>query len=57
MDVAYIAAGAYLIEKGKNADENADLWKGFGQSIALQGGFLLLFDIGFHSFLASKIKS
>ena len=56
LDVAYIAAGAYLIEKGKNADENADLWKGFGQSIALQGGFLLLFDIGFHSFLASKNK-
>lgn len=56
LDVGYIASGFYLIEKSKNAAENADLWEGFGKSIVLQGGFLLLFDIGFHAFLSGKNK-
>jgi hypothetical protein len=56
LDVGYIASGFYLIERSKNAEENADQLEGFGKSIVLQGGFLLLFDVGFHAFLASKNK-
>lgn len=44
LDVGYIAAGLYLRERAKNASTNTDRLKGFGQSIMLQGGFLLLFD-------------
>ena len=47
LDLAYMASGAYLIEKGKNqidiTDKNRQ--KGFGQSILVQGGFLLVFDV------------
>lgn len=44
LDVAYIMAGAYLIEKSKNVTKNSERLEGFGKSIILQGGFLLLFD-------------
>ena len=56
LDVGYIASGFFLIEKSKNVEENAELWEGFGKSIVLQGGFLFLFDLGFHAVLASKNK-
>jgi energy-converting hydrogenase Eha subunit B len=46
LDVAYLATGVYLLEKGRNptAPGSADRWRGYGQSLLLQGGFLLLFD-------------
>ena len=46
LDVAYLATGLYLLEKGRNptADGSPDRWRGYGQSLLLQGGFLLLFD-------------
>lgn len=46
LDVAYLAAGAYLLEKGRNpsAAGSPSRWRGYGQSLVLQGGFLLLFD-------------
>ena len=46
LDVAYLATGVYLLEKGRNptASGSADRWRGYGQSLLLQGGFLLLFD-------------
>ena len=46
LDVAYMATGLYLLEKGRNptADGSPDRWRGYGQSLLLQGGFLLLFD-------------
>ena len=46
LDVAYLATGVYLLEKGANptAPGSADRWRGYGQSLLLQGGFLLLFD-------------
>ena len=46
LDLAYIAGGFYLRERGKteiNADKRNKL-KGYGTSIAIQGGFLLLMD-------------
>ncbi|MBD2767865.1 hypothetical protein IC235_08160 [Hymenobacter sp. BT664] len=46
LDVAYLATGLYLLEKSRNptAPGSADRWRGYGQSLLVQGGFLLLFD-------------
>jgi hypothetical protein len=44
LDIAYIAGGAYLIERSKNVLKRADMLKGFGRSIILQGAFLFIFD-------------
>ncbi len=43
LDLAYMTAGAWFIEKG-NSNSNPARYKGYGKSILLQGGFLLLFD-------------
>lgn len=43
LDLAYMAAGAWTLEKG-NTHSNSDKYKGYGKSILLQGAFLLLFD-------------
>jgi hypothetical protein len=45
LDVAYILGGLYAREYGKNRPgREQDRWKGYGTSIILQGGFLLLYD-------------
>lgn len=44
LDVAYIAGGLYLKERGKQQGKNMYKNKGYGQSIILQGSALLLFD-------------
>ena len=44
LDVAYIAGGAYLKERAKTTIKNPLWLKGYGESIMLQGGVLLLFD-------------
>lgn len=44
LDVAYIMTGLYLKEKSKNSAKK-ELIKGYGNSLLLQGGFLLLFDV------------
>ena len=44
LDVAYIAGGAYLKERSKTTIKNPSRLKGYGQSVMLQGGALLLFD-------------
>lgn len=44
LDVAYIATGFYLKERSKNSS-GAERLRGYGNSLLLQGGFLLLFDI------------
>ncbi len=41
-DVAYLGAGAYLKLVGDS--RNSPIMKGYGESVLLQGGFLLLFD-------------
>ena len=43
LDVGYIAFGGYLLERGHRTD-SARL-RGWGKSLLLQGGFLLLFDV------------
>ena len=44
LDVAYIAGGAYLKERAKTTTKNPLRLKGYGESVMLQGGVLLLFD-------------
>lgn len=44
LDLAYIGAGAWMREHGRRPVNDPDLWLGFGTSLAVQGGFLLLFD-------------
>jgi hypothetical protein len=53
LDVAYLMGGAYLIERSKNTVKLPERLKGFGQSILLQGGFLLIFDIAQYAALAA----
>lgn len=43
LDVAYITAGFYLKERAKRGNRY-DRFTGYGNSLLLQGGFLLLFD-------------
>ena len=46
LDLAYIAGGFYLRERGKTESDlkKHDQFRGYGSSIAVQGGFLLLMD-------------
>jgi hypothetical protein len=43
LDIAYLAGSAWLLEKA-NSSSNPDKYRGFGKSVLLQGGCLLLFD-------------
>jgi len=45
LDLAYMAGGAYLIERSRNVDNRPERLKGFGQSLVLQGAFLFTFDL------------
>jgi len=48
LDIGYMLGGAYLIERSKNTLKKPERLKGFGQSLMLQGGFLLVFDAIFY---------
>jgi hypothetical protein len=48
LDVGYILGGLYLTERAKNSLNRQDLFRGFGQSILMQGGFLFLFDLSMY---------
>jgi hypothetical protein len=44
LDLAYLGAGAWMLEKSKTQTSKPEQWKGFGNSLHLQGSFLLVFD-------------
>lgn len=44
LDLLYIGAGSYMLYKSKSSIKRHDLLGGYGKSIILQGGFLLVFD-------------
>jgi hypothetical protein len=44
LDLIYSTAGLYLTERAKNDTKQHDRFKGWGNSLILQGGFLFLFD-------------
>ena len=45
LDLAYVAGGAYLIERSRRPDADRDRLRGYGKSVILQGGFLFAFDL------------
>lgn len=45
LDVAYMMTGFHLKERAKNTIKHHDRLKGYGNSLVLQGGFLLAFDM------------
>lgn len=57
LDAAYIAAGAYLVNRASRSDGNADLYRGFGKSLILQGAALLAFDAAMYSAHRSRSAS
>lgn len=58
LDVAYMAGGLYMKERGLRKDDSRLI--GFGKSIILQGAFLLAFDgvmYGFHQVHGKELPS
>ncbi|GAB2963349.1 hypothetical protein GCM10027048_35350 [Hymenobacter coalescens] len=48
LDVAYLVVGAWLRARAATAEERPERLLGFGQSVTLQGAFLLAFDAGLY---------
>ena len=48
LDLAYLAGGMYLRERAKNDPNRAERWRGWGNSVLLQGGFLFAFDLSMY---------
>jgi len=44
LDLGYIATGIWMRNKAVNQGDRADMFKGYGNSLILQGSFLLAFD-------------
>ncbi len=51
LDVAYIGSGFLLKYLSDKYPDRADLLKGYGNSIILQGSFLLIFDLALYGIL------
>lgn len=56
IDVGYIMTGFYLRERSLNATNKPERLLGYGNSLLLQGGFLLLFDIGLFTVLNTQMN-
>lgn len=60
LDVAYMTGGLLLREMGENDPAREQMFKGFGNSLLLQGGFLFIFDLtayAIHKRHANKVLS
>ena len=44
VDIGYIATGIYLRGEAENRPDEADMFRGYGDSMVLQGSFLFAFD-------------
>ncbi|MEQ8241215.1 MAG: hypothetical protein RIA69_18515 [Cyclobacteriaceae bacterium] len=51
LDVGYIFLGLWLIQKSLTSSKSQERFKGYGQSIVIQGLWLFLFDLTFYAFL------
>lgn len=58
LDIAYITAGAWMLERAKSQSNpnKHDQFNGFGKSIIVQGSFLLLFDACFYAISSRNSK-
>jgi len=45
LDIAYIMTGLYLAQLSRSAGDQSERLQGYGESLILQGGFLLGFDL------------
>ncbi|MDA3880910.1 MAG: hypothetical protein PF436_11020 [Prolixibacteraceae bacterium] len=54
LDVGYIGTGFLLKYFSTKASQRSDLLKGYGNSLILQGGFLLVFDIVLYALLRNE---
>jgi hypothetical protein len=54
IDLAYMTAGAWLIQRAQLDALQADQLRGFGQSLILQGAFLFVFDLSMATILAKQ---
>jgi len=60
LDVDFIATGFFLLERAKNVRRVPKRLSGFGKSLIMQGGFLLLFDVSMvlaHQINGKKLKN
>ncbi|GAA4013208.1 hypothetical protein GCM10022408_27660 [Hymenobacter fastidiosus] len=48
LDVAYLTIGSWLRARALTTAQRPQRLRGFGRSLWLQGGFLLLFDVSFY---------
>ena len=56
LDGAYLVGGLYLLQRAKNEPSKAARWRGYGQSVVLQGAFLLVFDAAFYAVVRTQAK-
>lgn len=54
LDVAYITGGFLMKEMAKTRENKFDILNGYGRSLILQGGFLLVFDLILYTALQAK---
>jgi hypothetical protein len=45
LDTAYMMTGLFLMQYAENTSKNPAMFRGYGQSLLVQGGFLLVFDL------------
>ncbi len=57
LDVGYIGTGFLLKYFSTKASQRSDLLKGYGNSLILQGGFLLVFDLVLYALLRNERMS
>jgi hypothetical protein len=46
LDVGYMMAGTWMMERGLRITDRPERWRGWGRSILIQGAFLFVFDLG-----------
>ena len=56
LDVAYITGGFLMKEMAKSRESKRNILDGYGRSLILQGGFLLVFDAVLFTALQLKNK-
>lgn len=56
LDVAYVTGGFLMKEMAKTRPKKQDILRGYGKSLVLQGGFLIVFDVVLYLALQSKSK-
>jgi hypothetical protein len=54
LDIGYIGTGFLLRHYSGKSEERSDLLKGYGNSLILQGGFLLVFDLVLYQVLRTQ---